>query len=338
MHAITCGGIFIAVFAVSSLPLGGAPAETTRSTQNPQRPMPKGRMIDARDGDTIVLDGDERIRIVRRNQAIVRAVFNEGGRWLILLADVAQPDRDPDGRVDVTYNFRDLTGNWPLGARWEGQVVIEEHSADQAPQRGMVLRTVQGAIQLVSGNPHALEIQEPAALAVLHYRGAGRGSSMTQTFDQAEQRAVAELERNIEINADRAGQGLPSMSTFSTEGPTGRSATGTLVGPYISASPRTGLSGFGAPVRVGGHIASPRRIYDVPPVLPEVARRAGVLGPVILELTIGADGAVADAKVLRSIPLLDKAALDAARQWRYEPTLLNNQPVPVIMTAVVNFQ
>jgi outer membrane biosynthesis protein TonB len=36
--------------------------------------------------------------------------------------------------------------------------------------------------------------------------------------------------------------------------------------------------------------------------------------------------------------LLDKAALDAARQWRYEPTLLNNQPVPVIMTAVVNFQ
>jgi hypothetical protein len=49
------------------------------------------------------------------------------------------------------------------------------------------------------------------------------------------------------------------------------------------------------------------------------------------------DGKVADAKVLRSIPLLDSAALDAVRQWEFTPTLLNGVPVPVIMTVTVNF-
>jgi protein TonB len=46
---------------------------------------------------------------------------------------------------------------------------------------------------------------------------------------------------------------------------------------------------------------------------------------------------VQEAKVLRSIPLLDAAALDAVKQWVFTPTLLNNQPVPVIMTVTVNF-
>jgi protein TonB len=76
---------------------------------------------------------------------------------------------------------------------------------------------------------------------------------------------------------------------------------------------------------------------DAAPVMPEVARQAGIRGVVILEIIIGVDGKVTDAKVLRSIPLLDQAAIDAARQWRYEPTLLNGAPVPVIMTATVNF-
>jgi len=58
---------------------------------------------------------------------------------------------------------------------------------------------------------------------------------------------------------------------------------------------------------------------------------------VIIEATIGVDGRVLDAKVLRSIPLLDAAALEAVKQWVYTPTTLNGQPVPVIMTVTVNF-
>ena len=55
------------------------------------------------------------------------------------------------------------------------------------------------------------------------------------------------------------------------------------------------------------------------------------------EATIGPSGSVQDAKVLRSIPLLDQAALDAVRQWQFTPTLLNGVPVPVIMTVTVQF-
>ena len=61
-------------------------------------------------------------------------------------------------------------------------------------------------------------------------------------------------------------------------------------------------------------------------------------GVVILECTISPQGKVTDVKVLRGIPLLDQAAIDAVKQWVYTPTLLNGVPVPVIMTVTVNFK
>ena len=92
-----------------------------------------------------------------------------------------------------------------------------------------------------------------------------------------------------------------------------------------------------APVRVGGNIKAPQKIKDVKPVYPPIAQSARVQGVVIIEATIGVNGTVEEAKVLRSIPLLDAAALDAVRQWQFTPTLLNGVPVPVIMTVTVNF-
>jgi protein TonB len=92
-----------------------------------------------------------------------------------------------------------------------------------------------------------------------------------------------------------------------------------------------------APVRVGGNIKTPNKTKDVKPVYPPIAQSARVQGVVIIEATIGPDGRVKDAKVLRSIPLLDQAALDAVKQWVFTPTLLNGVPVPVIMTVTVNF-
>lgn len=92
-----------------------------------------------------------------------------------------------------------------------------------------------------------------------------------------------------------------------------------------------------APVRVGGSVRAPQKIYDVRPAYSAIAQSARVQGIVIIEATIGPDGAVADARVLRSVPLLDEAALSAVRQWRYTPTLLNGMPVPVVMTVTVQF-
>jgi len=93
----------------------------------------------------------------------------------------------------------------------------------------------------------------------------------------------------------------------------------------------------GAPVRVGGNVRVPTKLKDVPPIYPDDARAARISGVVILEATIDPEGHVSDAKILRSIPLLDDAALTAVRQWEFTPTNLNGVPVPVIMTVTVNF-
>jgi periplasmic protein TonB len=93
-----------------------------------------------------------------------------------------------------------------------------------------------------------------------------------------------------------------------------------------------------APVPVGGVIKPPAKTRDVSPVYPPIAQAARVQGIVIIEATISPAGNVQDTRVLRSIPMLDAAALDAVRQWEYTPTLLNGVPVAVVMTVTVNFQ
>jgi TonB family protein len=92
-----------------------------------------------------------------------------------------------------------------------------------------------------------------------------------------------------------------------------------------------------AAVKVGGKVKSPIKIKDVTPVYPAIAKSTRVSGAVVIEATIGADGKVIDTRVVRSVPLLDEAAVDAVRQWEYEPALLNGAPVPVLMTVTVNF-
>jgi TonB family protein len=92
-----------------------------------------------------------------------------------------------------------------------------------------------------------------------------------------------------------------------------------------------------APVRVGGNIPPPQKIKDVRPVYPTDAQQSGAQGVVIIEAIIDPTGKVSEARVVRSIPMLDQAATDAVRQWEFTPTLLNGTPVPVIMTVTVNF-
>ena len=99
-------------------------------------------------------------------------------------------------------------------------------------------------------------------------------------------------------------------------------------------SPAAGEAG----PRVGGVIREPRKVVDVAPVYPEVAMHAGVEGIVIIEATIDARGRVTNATILRGLPMLDEAALEAVRRWVYTPTLLGGVPTPVIMTVTVRFQ
>ena len=101
----------------------------------------------------------------------------------------------------------------------------------------------------------------------------------------------------------------------------------------FAPAPPPGAQGL----RVGGEIKPPVKLVDVRPVYPPIARAAGVSGVVIVEVRIGVDGSVEDARVLKSIPLLDEAALDAVKQWKFVPTLLNGQPTSIMMTTTINF-
>lgn len=92
------------------------------------------------------------------------------------------------------------------------------------------------------------------------------------------------------------------------------------------------------PVRPGGKIRPPQKIVDVPPTYPPIALASRVEGFVILEAVIAEDGSVRDVRVLRSNPLLDVASMEAVRQWRFTPTLLNGEPVPIVMTVTVAFR
>ena len=95
----------------------------------------------------------------------------------------------------------------------------------------------------------------------------------------------------------------------------------------------------GAPLRVGGNIRPPRKIHDVKPIYPQAMRDAGSEGVVPIEALIGRDGTVVSVRVMSAQvhPEFAIAAVDAVRQWRFDSTLLNGEPVEVVMTVSVRF-
>jgi periplasmic protein TonB len=92
-----------------------------------------------------------------------------------------------------------------------------------------------------------------------------------------------------------------------------------------------------APVRLHEGMLPPRKIVHVDPVYPRVAQEARIAGTVILDTVIDVNGHVTSVRVLRSIPLLDQAAIDAVRGWTFTPTRLNGVAVPVALTVTVRF-
>jgi TonB family protein len=107
-------------------------------------------------------------------------------------------------------------------------------------------------------------------------------------------------------------------------------------GPF-PGDPAPAVPGQG-PLRVGGDIPAPEKMRDARPIYPPAALAAGIQGVVIIEVTVGPDGRVTDARVLRTREdILTEPALDAVRQWEYEPTIFQGHPVSVLMTVTVNF-
>jgi len=91
------------------------------------------------------------------------------------------------------------------------------------------------------------------------------------------------------------------------------------------------------PILAVGEVRPPRLVHRVAPVYTDLARESRVEGIVILEATTDIYGRVVAVRVLRSVPLLDDAAIDAVRQWVYEPLMVNGRPRPVTFTVTVTF-
>jgi protein TonB len=91
------------------------------------------------------------------------------------------------------------------------------------------------------------------------------------------------------------------------------------------------------PIRVGGNVQAARIVNRVQPVYPPLARQTRISGTVRLHAIISKDGTIQQLEVISGHPLLQQAALDAVRQWRYQPTLLNGEPVEVDTTIDVIF-
>ena len=167
--------------------------------------------------------------------------------------------------------------------------------------------------------PRVLALAVPAGVAGIALAGAGLAAAFVasvMTSLESPSRPTAALERS-----------LPPPPLLPTPTADGSGA----IGSEAPAPPPA------IRLRVGTDVREPRKLVHVPPRYPEIARQARVQGKVILECVVGPDGRVTDIEVKRGVPLLDDAAREAVRQWRYEPTLLNGVAVPVIMTVSVNF-
>ena len=265
------------------------------------RATPTSEQIHAKAGDLIVVENADRVRVARRRDAQVRTVYNSQQQWLVVLVDYATGGA-PDGRVDSAYRCEQVAGAWPLGERWEGRTLVDEYSlAGEAGFFGLGIPAPTGLVQIIGPADGAI-FRDPAAAAAVTFRRISRGGSGLP-FDVAEKQQVMAL-------------GAIGGQSPATPGP-------------LPSGPQ--------PIRVGGTIKTPTKTHDVRPEYPEAAQRARVTGMVILEAVVGTDGSVTDARVVKSIPELDAAALEAVRQWRFTPTFVDGVAVPVIMTVTVNF-
>jgi protein TonB len=120
----------------------------------------------------------------------------------------------------------------------------------------------------------------------------------------------------------------------------------TVAGIALAALLLFALAGTGAanppvsqdkPVKATGDVKPPKIVKMVEPVYPEDARKQGIEGTVVLEATADIEGKVQAVKVLKGVDVLNQAAMDAVKQWTYEPMMIGGKPKPVVFTVTVRF-
>jgi protein TonB len=187
-------------------------------------------------------------------------------------------------------------------------------------------------VMAFSESPRVAQLQDIQLPTPTHARASA--SSPSSAVVEPELAPVV-ASTGIAAETDREGSiGRSGASFVEAAGPGMVEGFGAPSAPPPPIQPRS----QDPPQHVGGSVRPPAKLVHVAPQYPSLARASKVQGVVIIEATIDNKGNVESATVLRSIPLLDQAALDAVRQWKFTPTLLNGVAVPVIMTVTVNFE
>lgn len=152
---------------------------------------------------------------------------------------------------------------------------------------------------------------------------------------EAPQKMVAPtvIPKRIEIVKDEA----PDVGAGMGMGVAGGTGTGPLSNIIASGPPPPPKPVTPQRIRVGGNVQAASLTRQIQPVYPQIARTAHIQGTVILHAIIAKDGSIQELTYVSGPALLMRAAMDAVRQWRYKPTLLNGEPVEVDTTIQVVF-
>jgi protein TonB len=179
----------------------------------------------------------------------------------------------------------------------------------------------------LTARPGQAPTPRPGALI---FRQPGRMASATAILD--------DTAPQIQESSESGGGGFPAGVQNACIGCIGSSL---LLATAKPGSPRpVPLDTVVKPIvriTVGGRIQAAKLISQARPGYPPLARQARVSGTVRLEAVIAKDGTIQNLRAISGHPLLTPAALDAVRTWRYEPTLLNGDPVEVVTQIEVNF-
>jgi periplasmic protein TonB len=136
-------------------------------------------------------------------------------------------------------------------------------------------------------------------------------------------------------HADDAATEAPSVDAASDD--SGAALPGAIGSPSGISVPTPSLQPAGA-VKVGGQVKEPRLISSPPPVYPQTAIHLNIQGDVVIRATIDTEGNVAEAHVVSGPAMLRGPALDALRRWKYQPSLLDGQPISVEMLVTIHFR
>jgi TonB family protein len=224
---------------------------------------------------------------------------------------------------------------WIRGrVRLAREQVVDRATAGTRPVRDAYIRTLLG---FAGHHPRAL----PTASGLWRARELrARIDALYKEVIMSRSRLLLSVATIIVALSAIAVVGASAFPLYSTSLPA-PPAVMTTAGPTSSfalpAAVRQQSSQEDDVVRVGGDVKPPVKTKHVSPVYPEDAKEAGIQGVVVIEAVINKQGKVATATVIRSIPELDQAALDAVLQWEFEPTYVSGKAVSVRMTVTINF-